>query len=53
MKYRHIKLGVVIDVPSEMSGAWERVEETSTPPQVDEASKKPTKTVKTRGAKAK
>ncbi len=26
MKYRHKKTGVIIDVPSEMSGVWEAVE---------------------------
>lgn len=50
MRYRHMKTGVIIDVPSEMSGAWVRVEENSTLPQVE---KKPAKTATKRGAKAK
>ena len=52
MRYRHKMTGVVIDVPSEMSGAWERVEENPAPSQVEEKPKKTTRTSK-RGAKAK
>lgn len=41
MQYRHKVTGVIIDIPSEISGAWEPVKQTETPePAVKPAKKK-------------